>query len=114
MDRVDSTQKVFDDLRRRVAALPRLRHKAMQEELSDVTTIINQIEKAFLTHLVADSNENDIKGIVNKTIDKFGVTKAVALKQVKAIRIRLNRDYSINISEEALLARIKNHYNNES
>ena len=67
MDRIDSTQKVFDDLRRRVAALPRLRHKAMQEELSDVTTIINQIERAFLTHLLLIRRE-DMR-VYGKTIE---------------------------------------------
>jgi len=114
MDRIDSTQKVFDDLRRRVAALPRLRHKAMQEELSDVTTIINQIERAFLTHLAADADEEDMRGIIGKTIERFGNTKDTALKQVPAIKANLARIYSINISEKALIARIKNHLNNES
>ena len=114
MDRIDSTQKVFDDLRRRVAALPRLRHKAMQEELSDVTTIINQIERAFLTHLAADADEEDMRVIIGKTIERFGNTKDTALKQVPAIKANLARIYSINISEKALVARIKNHLKNES
>ena len=112
MERLNSTQKVFDDLRRRVSALPRLRHKAMQEELSNVITIINQIERAFVTHIASDSDEDGVTGIITNTIERLS-NKDNALSQVAAIQLHLKRNFAIAISDKAIIARIKSHYGDD-
>jgi hypothetical protein len=111
MERVESTQRVFDDLKRRISILPRLRHKAMQEELTNVLTIVNQLERALISHVASDSDENEASGIIAATIDKLA-TNRNAESQVPVIRMHLLRNFSINISESALLNRVKRHFKN--
>lgn len=106
MERLDEIEKVFEDLRNRVSALPRLRHKAMQEELSDLILIINNIEKAIVSHVAADEDEEGIQGLIGKTIETFPLADN-AENQVKSIQYRLKTKYAIEISTKALKRRIK-------
>lgn len=108
MARLDEIEEVFKDLRERVSALPRLRHKAMQEELSDLMTIIGNIEKAFVSHIAADEDEEGIQGLIGKTIDAFPFSDNPE-GQVKTIQYRLKAKYAIEISTRALLKRIRKH-----
>lgn len=107
MDRLTATQKVFDDLRTRVSVLPRLRHKAMQDELNNVLIIINQLERAFVTHLTSDLSEEENLGIIEKTIRELSTPKT-AVSEATRIRMHLKRNFQIAISEKALMKRIKN------
>jgi len=110
MDRLTAIQRVFDDLRTRVSVLSRLRHKAMQEELNNVTIIINQLERAFISHLAADADEDETLGIIEKTIRQLA-TPDTAESEVERIRMHLKRNFSIAITKRALLKRIKNFIN---
>lgn len=118
MERFDAMTKVFNDLKIRVNALPRLRGAAQMKETDNIMTIINVIEKSFQTHIASDFSEEDNRGLIEKAIldmasgnsEKYS---GITLKDVPKIQEYLLRNYRISITHQALLNRIK-HYLDQS
>jgi len=112
MARLDEIEKVFKDLRNRVSGLPFLTNKARHEELSDLMIIIGNIERAFISHIAADEDEEGIEGLIGRLIESFPIIENPE-GHAKTIQHHLKSKYSVEISTKALKKRIQNHLNNE-
>jgi len=118
MERFDAMTKVFNDLRIRVNALPRLRGAAQMKESDNIMTIINVIEKSFHTHIAADFNDEDKRGLIEKAVLDMASGESekysgITLADVPKIQEYLKTKYRISITHQALLKRIK-HYLDQS
>tara|TARA_R100001510_G_C7624860_1_gene184923 strand:+ start:206 stop:535 length:330 start_codon:yes stop_codon:yes gene_type:complete len=100
--REKNIKEIFKDLKGRISGLPHLRNNPAVVEVKSLMIILDELETAFVTHLIADEDES-CEGLITKSIKLFkreGEVKANVVKQF------LLEEHKIDIGLTALQERI--------
>ena len=105
-NREEAIKDIFKDLRTRISGLPHLRNTSAVMEVKALQIILEELESAVRTHLVADEEEIS-EGVVTHAIKLF---KKEGKLNPQAVRDFLISEHKIDISIPALKQRINYMY----